>query len=128
MIQQNYVSVSQVNLALKKPAYEWPVYNNLNPPLLVDGLSHASIVAHTSDSVLPYFAVDLGKTYKIAQVSITNRADCCRKLFSFILLFVLISSCFCLLFLSSFPFLYLQVYPQFCSFIFSLRVLNTRSR
>ena len=38
--------------------------------------------AHPSGSVLAWWRVDLGATYVILSVNITNRGDCCRREFA----------------------------------------------
>ena len=74
--------MSLVNLALQKPAYSWPYIAYRPPELSVDGISHTKpdYFTQTGQSRLPYIAVDLGQKRKVAQVTITNRGDCCCKL------------------------------------------------
>ena len=70
-----------MNLALKKPAYSWPYFATRPPELSVDGISHTNTgyFTQTGSSTLPYIAIDLGQKQKVAQVTITNRGDCCCK-------------------------------------------------
>ncbi|MEM6768647.1 MAG: discoidin domain-containing protein, partial [Bacteroidota bacterium] len=77
---------SPTNLALNRPASQSSTYGNGAAGLAVDGNSTGTTpwgstpnLQHTDKDGEPWWQVDLGDTYQIKEIKITNRTDCCQS-------------------------------------------------
>ena len=79
----SYVTVNVTNLALGKPAFQSSTYSEELASRAVDGDTSARYsqgsCTHTLPEPLPWWYVDLQDVYRVQEIVITNRADCCRK-------------------------------------------------
>ncbi len=81
---------TDVNLALKKPAFQSSEYLWGSPERATDGNSDTDFYkescSHTGLSDLDFdeawFVIDLEESYKVSKVVITNRGDCCGEYLS----------------------------------------------
>ena len=66
------------NLALNKPAYQISTYGVADASRAVDGSKDAIYImqscTHTRFEMSPWWMVDLGESYNIGYVTVTNRA------------------------------------------------------
>ena len=71
-----------VNLAQGKPASQssrsqWSRPDD--PQGAVDGVINGGYAFHTDNQANPWWQVDLGKSYRLADVRLFNRLDCCSE-------------------------------------------------
>ncbi|XP_056316839.1 uncharacterized protein LOC130231526 [Danio aesculapii] len=74
---QMSVRGTEVNIAGWGTAIQSTLYYNWFPKYALDGIS--SSCSHTTTQTLPWWRLDLQKSYSVNRVSITNRLDCCSE-------------------------------------------------
>jgi hypothetical protein len=76
------------NLSEKKLTWQSSTYPNTPSHLAVDGGARphffSGVCSSTDRQDNPWWAVDLGQEYEIAEVLITNRGDCCGEPINYI--------------------------------------------
>lgn len=75
-------TAGRVNLARGKPASqsstsEWSRANDAQGA--VDGVINGGFAFHTANQANPWWQVDLGGTYRLSEVRLYNRLDCCGE-------------------------------------------------
>lgn len=82
----------RVNVALDKNAKQSTTILNALPSRAVDGNTDGNwannSVTHTDQTAAPWWQVDLGQVYEIANIKVWNRTDCCPERLSNFYLFV----------------------------------------
>ena len=78
--------ISTENIALNKPAFQSSTGWGGEPGRATDGDSNPSwagaTCTHTTAAEPGWLVIDLQGNYGVTSVSITNRADCCCKLYN----------------------------------------------
>ena len=88
LLSRLYIAVLK-DLAKEKPAWQSSVYEGNEASRAVDGKRLTTLAedscSHTHYQAYPWFTVDLQDKYKVTEVLITNRGDCCCELQFFLI-------------------------------------------
>lgn len=80
---RSYADLPNTNLALNRPAFQWPEAGFASAQNAVDGNTDgnfwAGSVTHTDEATGTWWWVDLGSVQHIREIRLFNRTDCCSS-------------------------------------------------
>jgi hypothetical protein len=80
---RSYADMPNLNLALNRPAFQWPEVGAASAQNAVDGATDgnfwAGSVTHTGEETGTWWWVDLGSVQHIREIRLFNRTDCCAS-------------------------------------------------